>query len=747
MTEDSATVSAAITIGEESYRCRSAVITERLDTVPRAVLQLTKDDRLPRAVSLLNADAEVILAMSDGLGTPRAFRGVVTAACRRVEAAGAVQLEVTVEPKLFKLGKRTNLRTFLEKKAQEILQTVLDDAGVPCSFKLGASYDARPNVIQYRETDLDFVRRLAAEEGITLAWDHDANEAVFFDDPKGLGDSDESSLLYAPELGFGQKLATVQKVARDHRVVTDKVHVRTYDFEKPRALVEGKKESADKGSHALESYVYPIRTVDPATAGRFAQVLLDSIQARRDVVTGRATTCTLAVGKRFAIDGHPSEAMNQELLVVAVEIVHHEVQTTKDDSGAEGRLQTSVSFEAVPTERSAYRPARVARVAAAGRGVQVATATGASGQEIDVDSHGRVTAIFPWDREAKPDDKASVRMRTMQLPTGGSMLLPRVGWEVLVHCDEGDVDAPLVVGRLYNGTKPPPYALPAGALRSSLQTATTPGGGSTNELRTDDSKGSEEMFFNASKDMTTLVKNNTTESVGNNATLQIGGNQSLEITNSLTTVVGENQTVSVGGDEKISVETFQVDQSGGDYACAIGGNRDMKVGGDHRHTVTGDETIDVGGMKTDLVVGKVTETIAGDFALSVGGAAVGLTPADIALDVTGNHDESIGAAKIIVSFGGVSSEIGGTSMTQLIGAKVGLIDGDKSETAGGMYSSVVALAQIVEADNIVLEAEGMLTIAMGASVIVLTPASVSFLGGSVKIDGATTETAALIMDN
>jgi len=152
-------------------------------------------------------------------------------------------------------------------------------------------------------------------------------------------------------------------------------------------------------------------------------------------------------------------------------------------------------------------------------------------------------------------------------------------------------------------------------------------------------------------------------------------------------------------------------------------------------------------MKTDLVVGKVTETIAGDFALSVGGAAVGLTPADIALDVTGNHDESIGAAKIIVSFGGVSSEIGGTSMTQLIGAKVGLIDGDKSGTAGGMYSSVVALAQIVEADNIVLEAEGMLTIAMGASVIVLTPASVSFLGGSVKIDGATTETAALIMDN
>jgi hypothetical protein len=62
--------------------------------------------------------------------------------------------------------------------------------------------------------------------------------------------------------------------------------------------------------------------------------------------------------------------------------------------------------------------------------------------------------------------------------------------------------------RFYNANSPPPYPLPENKSRGSIQTATTPGGGSTNEFRMDDTKGKEEMFFNASKDMSVEVKNN-----------------------------------------------------------------------------------------------------------------------------------------------------------------------------------------------------------------------------------------------
>ena len=39
----------------------------------------------------------------------------------------------------------------------------------------------------------------------------------------------------------------------------------------------------------------------------------------------------------------------------------------------------------------------------------------------------------------------------------GSMLLPRVGWEVLVAFEDGDPDRPFILGRTYNAKQPPPY--------------------------------------------------------------------------------------------------------------------------------------------------------------------------------------------------------------------------------------------------------------------------------------------------
>ena len=89
------------------------------------------------------------------------------------------------------------------------------------------------------------------------------------------------------------------------------------------------------------------------------------------------------------------------------------------------------------------------------------------------------------------------------------MLLPRMGWEVNVAYVEGDADHPLVMGRMHNGSSPPPYALPADKARGSIQTMTSPGGAGENEFRMTDGHANEEMFFNASKDMTIDAKNST----------------------------------------------------------------------------------------------------------------------------------------------------------------------------------------------------------------------------------------------
>ncbi|NUP06745.1 MAG: type VI secretion system tip protein VgrG [Polyangiaceae bacterium] len=736
-------IKATLDIAGEAYEILSCKITERLDEIPRLEARLWKDGGIPKPASVLNGEVSLQLGDVNAFDDGRLFKGLVVEAERRVDTTGRPYIAITVCPKLWNLTKRTDLRTFQKLKIEDIVKQVCEKAGVDnIRFNLTGSFEEREYVVQYRETDFDFVRRLLSEEGIAFAFDHDANEVVFFDDPHGLGEAKEARLPYRPEFGFDQVGASVFKVSDVEKVVSDKVALREYDFKRPRFNVEGTAEGSDDGEHALEVYEFPARSVKDGVVKTWAQVMLDAIQSRRHLVAGAASSWSMTPGFRFSIEEHPFEDLNTELLAVGTVLEHEDERSPFKPAGP---ARTKLSFDAIPTGKSKYRPERRKR----GReiaGVQTGVTTGASGQEIHVDADGRVNVIFPWDRLGKKDDTASMPMRTIQLPTGGSMMLPRVGWEVVVQHDEGDVDLPLCMGRLYNAEKPPPYALPGGAAKSSIQTATTPGGGSTNELRTSDSKGSEEMFFNASKDMTVMVNNNATESVGNNATLDVAADQTIDITNSLTTSVGSNQSIDVGGNQKNSVETFKVDQCA-DHAYDVGGNRDMKVGGDHKFTVGAAESVDVGGMKTDLVVGKICEDAGGNMTLDVGAARVSLTAADYNYEIGGNHTENLGAAKIVASFNAVSSDAGGNAMTKIGGAKVNLVDADRVEAAGGMYTAVAAGATIVKATNITFEAEGMITLVMGASLLSITPASVAILALSVKVDGATAETAALVIDN
>ncbi|MBL9020553.1 MAG: type VI secretion system tip protein VgrG [Myxococcales bacterium] len=727
----------------------AASIRDRLDEVPLAVVTLVNDGELPKPKALLGADAKLAIGSVDQPGSPHKFQGIVTRAERRLDQDGRPTLKLEVRPKLWRLTLRNDVRTFQNKSATDILKEVVEGAGAgPVRMDAGGSYSPMEFVVQYRETDLEFLLRLGSEEGIGLAFDHETGKVVFFDDPRGLDDAADKTIKYIPEFGFDAEFTSVGKVTETHRVASDKVLLRDYDPTRPRFTLEKAVEGKDDGDHALEVYQYPARTNDDDTLEHRAQVLLDSMQARRDVVTGSTTSWTLAPGQRFTIEGHPYAPLDVELLTTGIELEYDE-SSSVFAGATEGRRRHSVSlkFTAIPTARSAYRPPRRGpRPTIAG--IETAVTTGASGQEIDVDDAGRVTVIYPWDRVAAKDDTSSVRMRTLQLGTGGSMLLPRVGWEVVVQHDEGDPDLPLVMGRLYNAEKPPPYALPAGKARSSIQTATTPGGGSTNELRTDDSAGSEEMFFNASKDMTVMAKNNATEGIGNNATLKVGGNQDINVTNSLDLYVGADQSVSVGGNQKSSVETFHVDDIGGSHTLDVGGNRDMKVGGDHKFTIAADETLDVGSMKTDLVVGSIDEKTDANMTLDVSAVRATLTAGSHNTTIGGNLDEKAGAAKVSLVFGAFGSEVGGNQDLKSIGAAIQLVTADRSESAAGMYTEIAAGAHIVKADNIVFEAETALTVVMGGTILSLTPASVALLGASsVKFDGDMAETSVLTIDN
>jgi type VI secretion system secreted protein VgrG len=192
---------------------------------------------------------------------------------------------------------------------------------------------------------------------------------------------------------------------------------------------------------------------------------------------------------------------------------------------------------------------------------------------------------FHWDRAQIDDDRASCWMRVAQLQTSGSMALPRVNWEVLVEFLEGNPDRPVVTGRLYNGQYMPPYALPGGATRTSLKTASTPGGGGTNEIRFEDKAGSEEILIGSQYDTSIVAANNRTTKVGNNETQTIGSDCTL--------TVGVNQEVAVTNGHKCKI--------GGAQKITVGVNRSVEVNAVTGLTVAGSATTMVGALQFEMV--------------------------------------------------------------------------------------------------------------------------------------------------
>jgi type VI secretion system secreted protein VgrG len=740
----------SVTIGGRAYFVLRYELDEKLAElgVLSCALWDDSEELLPAPGDVLDQAATFTLARDDG-SEVRAFVGKVVHAALAPDDDDLPVLHVVVAPTLWNLSKRADCRIFQAMSAVDIVKKVLLEAGVPAAqqdFRLHDAHATRTYTVQYRETDLAFVHRLLFEEGIYFAIHHrDGKDVVVFGDaPDGLGDVEgPTSLSFFEEFGAEGAADRVIRLSTTSSVQSDKVFVRDYNPDKPSLKLEGPAEGSDPGAHELEIYEYPARCEDEAAAKRIAKLLLDSVQAGREVIHGETGSLALWPGLRVSVAGHPYDPLNQEYLVTRSRIVGEQ---PRHFDVASGRAPTlSIEFWGVPTATTRYRPPRLLRERRV-IGAQTAVTTGPGGQEIHTDAGGHVKVSFHWDRSGKKDDTSSRWIRTSQLPTGGSMLLPRVGWEVQVRHVEGDADRPFVLGRVYNAVTPPPYALPKHSARSAVQTATTPGGGSSNEFRMTDTKGQEEMFFNASKDATTHVKNNATESIGNDHQKKVGSNQSRSVTDSASANVGSNQQITVSGNQTVHVETFMVDQVA-NHALSIGGRRDLKVGGDHRRDVTGASTLEVGGSQIDLVVGSVTDETMGNFKHDVGAALLELCVGDRTVTVAGDISEHAGAAKVIAVKGGRGVTVGGSMNVKCVGAIVNVAKQDHAEQSGGNYTEVAVGAQIVKADGVSFEADTALTVVMGASILSLTPASVALLGLSAKLDGNVADTAILIVDN
>ncbi len=532
----------------------------------------------------------------------RTFWGIVESAELRGTAIvhgapSSPQYTFRVVSRLALLERSVGCRIFQDKTVKDIISAVLDSHGVTpdqVEWKLSTTYPKREYCVQYQESALNFISRLAEAEGIYFfsKLDTEAQDEVWvFADSSPEATPELTLPLRHPSQMVGSQTA-VYSVHERRALASGKVTLNAFDFKRP-TLDQICTVEADNLTE-LELYDFSDDYVEPSEGKRLARVRLEAEQAKRRTYTVQSDATSLHVGQKLTIEGPEG---TEDYFIVSVRHRydrhgHLDVQGFNPGTAQEGNTQQFRRFYwadatlvpiAIPYRVPSTHPTPVIY------GPQTATVVapeGAEMEEIHCDEHGRCKVKFHWDTSEELFEHASCWMRVTQLQTSGSMILPRVHWEVLVEFLDGDPDCPYVTGRLYNGTFMPPYALPEGKTRTSIQTASTPGGGGTNEIRFEDKAGSEEIMIHsqyntviaAANDRKKVVNKNETVTIGNNSTLEIGSNSDTKVTNGWSHTVGANQDMSVGANRKVEVNSVYGLTTGGNASSTIGANQMEMIG-------------------------------------------------------------------------------------------------------------------------------------------------------------------------
>jgi type VI secretion system secreted protein VgrG len=598
---------------------------------------------------LLSTQASLTVRSPDG--SERFVHGWVEAVADLGPRQGRPEYRVRLAPNLSQLRHIRRSRIFQNLSVPDIVAKVLKAGQVDHRLALSGSYPKREYCAQYRESDLDFVRRLLESEGIFFFFEHGPDSHVMV-----LGDAEsaheplpgESTLLFRAETGQAPTVGEhITRVARTHRLLPAKVALRDYDFERP-TLNLSTQALESQGVQALEIYDYPGDYVQAGEGKRLSKVRLEELRFGTRTLACAGTCHRMLPGATFSLAEHPDSELNGDLLVVRVRHEGHRQELIGDAETVEGSYRNE--FETLPAGVP-YRPRRVtARPAIPG--IQTATVVGPSGEELQPDSHHRIKVQFHWDREGQRNEQSSCWVRVGQSWAGegwGSSFIPRVGQEVVVRFLEGNPDRPLVVGAVYNGSNPPPLALPDEKTKSTQRTDSSPGGGGFNEVRIEDSAGDEEVYLHAQKDENLETLNDKTQIIRANEALLVEKDRSRQ--------VNGNQSLAVKLDDASTIE--------GNQSLKVTGNRDTRVKESHSEDVEKNQSVTVAMAHTLNVKEAVAVNV---------GAAAALT---------------IGAAYSVNVALAYNKAVGGARLEQVAGLKSEDVGIDRTETIGGNRSSDV----------------------------------------------------------
>ncbi len=603
-------------------------------------------------------------------------------------------------------------RIFQELTAPDIIEQIFSEKGfTDYSNRLTAAYNTRTYCVQYRETDFNFVARLMEEEGIHFFFEHEKDKHILVMADSGTEHAPcphQERARYQISGGGWLEQDVITRFEIKKQIQPNKYSLVDYNFEIPGTNLEVEAPARNVlGKGEREIYDHPGGYGSRDQGDKIAEKRMEMLEAQITTVNGASECRAFVTGYRFRISDHyRSDVDGKEFVLES--LVHR-------FSGAGNYPRAGVAASEAAYENQfvcilhdvPYRPplkTHKPRIHSA----QTAIVTGPPGEEIYTDKHGRVKVQFHWDREGKHDENTTCWIRVSQGWAGagwGAMYIPRIGHEVIISFIEGDPDRPIITGRVYHGSNTPPYSLPGEKTKSTLKSESSLGGGGYNEIRFEDKKGEEEVFFHAQKDENTIVENDQTIYVGHDRSEQIKRDRSL--------LVERDKSEKILRNKSIQVINQHMEQIGGTMNIVVAKTLTENVGINYAETVGGAMEITVGGALAVTVGAASAETVAGVKSVAIGGS----------------KSESIGAGK--------SLNIGKDLNETIKDDRIVKIDKNLKEEIGKQHEETVGKEYILKAQKIQMVAKDQILIKTGrAEIIMKKNGDITIKGKKINVKGS-----------
>ncbi|GHY28257.1 type VI secretion system secreted protein VgrG protein [Vibrio cholerae] len=416
--------------------------------------------------------------------------------------------ELTLVPALERLSLRHNSRIFQKQTVPEILSILLQEMGIhDYAFALKRDCVQREFCVQYRESDIDFLHRLAAEEGLVYSFVHEAGKhTLYFSDASDSLSKLPEPIPYNALAGGTMDTPYIHGLTYRTQAEVSEVQLKDYSFKKPAysflQTVQGTE--LDYQQTRYQHFDAPGRYKDDVNGAAFSQIRLDYLRRHAHTATGQSNEPLLRAGYKFDLQEHLDPEMNRDWIVVSINHQGEQPQALQEEGGS-GATTYNNQFSLIPGHlhwRAEPQPKPQVD------GPMIAMVVGPEGEEIFCDEHGRVKIHFPWDRYSNGNEQSSCWVRVSQ------------GWA---------------------GTK------------TVLRTETHQGEG-FNELSFEDQAGKEQIYLHAQKDFDGLIENDHTTVIRHDQHLTVENDQFSQIKhNQHLTVEGESRE-AVTGEQVLSIE-------------------------------------------------------------------------------------------------------------------------------------------------------------------------------------------------